>query len=75
MEHEVLSLQLFSDFFIFVFCDAVCGKTTKLKNINFHISGDLRHSGNLKEFVEEHRGKRLMVIGGGETASDIMDEW
>ena len=38
-------------------------------------TGDVRHSGNLKEFIEAHRGKRVMIIGGGETASDIMDEW
>lgn len=38
-------------------------------------TGEITHSGFLKEFEESHRGKRIMVIGGGETASDIMDEW
>ena len=37
--------------------------------------GDVKHSGNLKEFVEEHRDKKIMILGGGETASDVMDEW
>jgi len=45
------------------------------KGVLKDFTGDVRHSGYLKEFVEEHRGKRLMIIGGGETASDIMDEW
>lgn len=38
-------------------------------------TGEITHSGFLKEFKEEHRGKRIMLIGGGETASDVIDEW
>ena len=38
-------------------------------------SGELLHSGNLKEFREDHRGLRVMILGGGETSSDILDEW
>ena len=38
-------------------------------------AGVLYHSSELKHFVPEHEGKRVMIVGGGETASDIVDEW
>lgn len=38
-------------------------------------TGEVMHSGSLKQFNENHRNKRIMVVGGGETASDILDEW
>ena len=37
--------------------------------------GEVRHSSELKSFVPEHENKRLMLIGGGETASDIVEEY
>ena len=37
--------------------------------------GEIRHSAELKSFVSEHKGKRVMLIGGGETASDVVEEW
>ena len=38
-------------------------------------TGTIIHSGQLKEFPEKHRNKKIMIIGGGETASDILEEW
>ncbi|XP_057294948.1 dimethylaniline monooxygenase [N-oxide-forming] 2-like [Hydractinia symbiolongicarpus] len=38
-------------------------------------TGELLHSGNIKSFIEGHKEKRIMVVGGGETASDILDEY
>ena len=38
-------------------------------------TGTINHSGEFKEFQEEHRGKKVLIIGGGETASDILDAW
>lgn len=37
--------------------------------------GEVRHSSELKSFVPEHKKKRVMLIGGGETASDLVEEW
>lgn len=37
--------------------------------------GEVRHSSELKSFVTEHENKRVMLIGGGETASDVVEEW
>ena len=39
------------------------------------VVGEVRHSSDLKSFVPEHANKRVMLIGGGETASDIVEEW
>ena len=38
-------------------------------------TGEIVHAGHLKEFNEQHRTKRIMVIGGGETARDVLDDW
>ncbi|XP_065663234.1 dimethylaniline monooxygenase [N-oxide-forming] 2 [Hydra vulgaris] len=38
-------------------------------------TGELLHSGCLKEFRKEHQDLRIMVLGGGETSSDVLDEW
>ena len=37
--------------------------------------GEIHHSCTLKSFVPEHKGKRVMLIGGGETASDVVEQW
>ena len=37
--------------------------------------GEIRHSSEFKSFDPKHKGKRVMLIGGGETASDIVEEW
>lgn len=37
--------------------------------------GEIRHSSELKSFVPGHANKRVMLIGGGETASDVVEEW
>jgi dimethylaniline monooxygenase (N-oxide forming) len=38
-------------------------------------NGEIMHSGILKSFVPAHKGKRVMVVGGGETAADIVENW
>lgn len=40
-----------------------------------HFEGEIHHSSTLKSFVPEHKNKRVMLIGGGETASDVVEEW
>lgn len=37
--------------------------------------GEVRHSSELKSFVSEHANKRVLLIGGGETASDLVEEY
>ena len=37
--------------------------------------GEIHHISKFKSFVPEHKGKRVMLIGGGETASDVVEEW
>ena len=36
--------------------------------------GEIRHSSELSHLTR-HKGKRVMLIGGGETASDVVEEW
>ena len=38
-------------------------------------TGKIYHSQQIKMPIEEHRGQRLLVLGGGETSSDICTEW
>ena len=38
-------------------------------------SGKIYHAGEIKAATDEHRDKRLLVVGGGETASDICIEF
>ena len=38
-------------------------------------TGRVVHGGEIKMFQEEYRDKTIVVIGGGETAADILDEW
>ena len=38
-------------------------------------TGKIYHACEIKAPLEEHRGQRLLVLGGGETASDICTEW
>jgi dimethylaniline monooxygenase (N-oxide forming) len=38
-------------------------------------TGKVYHAGEIKEATEEHKDKRLLVIGGGETGSDICMEF
>jgi len=38
-------------------------------------TGKLYHAREIKGLIEEHRGQRLLVVGGGETGSDICMEW
>ncbi len=38
-------------------------------------TGKIYHSSEIKAPLEKHKGERLLVLGGGETASDICTEW
>ena len=38
-------------------------------------TGKLYHAGEIKGATEEYRGKRLLVVGGGETGSDLCMEF
>ena len=38
-------------------------------------TGKVYHAQQIKIPIEEHRGQRLLVLGGGETSSDICTEW
>ena len=38
-------------------------------------TGDILHAASIKEPLEKYRGKRVLLLGGGETASDICLEW
>ena len=38
-------------------------------------SGTIVYGGQLKRFKEEFRNKTVVIIGGGETAADILEEW
>ena len=38
-------------------------------------TGKVYHAQQIKQPLEEHRGQRLLVLGGGETSSDICTEW
>ena len=38
-------------------------------------TGALYHSKEIKFPLEKHKGQKLLIVGGGETASDIVSEW
>ena len=38
-------------------------------------TGKVYHAQQIKMPLEEHRGQRLLMLGGGETSSDICTEW
>ena len=38
-------------------------------------SGKIYHAGEIKSALKEHKGQRLLVMGGGETGSDICTEF
>lgn len=38
-------------------------------------TGKIYHASEIKAPLEKHKGQRLLVLGGGETASDICTEW
>ena len=37
--------------------------------------GIVQHAAQIKEPQDDHRGKRILIVGGGETAADICSEW
>ena len=38
-------------------------------------TGALYHSKEIKFPLEKHKGHKILIVGGGETASDIVSEW
>ena len=59
----------------------VCTGLTKRPNLAIMdrelkgYSGKIHHSIEIKQPMTEYQGQRLLVVGGGETASDIITEW
>ena len=37
--------------------------------------GKIVHGGEIKKFDESYRDKTIVIVGGGETAADILEEW
>jgi len=37
-------------------------------------TGEIRHANTYKRILQEHYGKNILVVGGGETASDLCNE-
>ena len=38
-------------------------------------TGEVYHASEIEDTLEEHKNERLLLLGGGETASDICMEW
>lgn len=59
----------------------VCSGSVQIPNRDLEHSilrdfvGEVWHSSELKSFVSEHAHKRVMLIGGGKTASDVVEEY
>ena len=45
------------------------------KTILKDFTGKFYHASEIKAPIEKHRGERLLLLGGGETASDICMDW
>ena len=68
--------QLFESKFLIICTGSVQKPNRELEHTIFRdFVGEVRHSSELKSFVPEHENKRVMLIGGGETASDIVEEY
>lgn len=68
--------QLFESKFLIICTGSVQKPNRELEHtILRDFVGEIRHSSELKSFVPEHENKRVMLIGGGETASDIVEEY
>lgn len=68
--------QLFESKFLIICTGSVQKPNRELEHtILRDFVGEVRHSSELKSFVPEHENKRVMLIGGGETASDIVEEY
>jgi hypothetical protein len=44
------------------------------ENLTKDFTGEIRHANTYKRITEELYGKRVLVVGGGETASDLCNE-
>ena len=60
-----------------IICTGIYEKTNnELQHTLFKdYTGALYHSKEIKFPIEKHKGQKILVIGGGETASDIVSEW
>lgn len=60
-----------------VICTGIYEKAnTELQSTLFNnYTGALYHSKEIKFPLEKHKGHKMLVVGGGETASDIVSEW
>ena len=68
--------QLFESKFLIICTGSVQKPNRELEHTIFRdFVGEVRHSSELKSFVPEHENKRVMLVGGGETASDIVEEY
>lgn len=68
--------QLFESKFLIICTGSVQKPNRELEHtILRDFVGEVCHSSELKSFVPEHENKRVMLIGGGETASDLVEEY
>ena len=60
-----------------VICTGIYEKTNdELQHTLFKdYTGALYHSKEIKFPLEKHKGHKILIVGGGETASDIVSEW
>ena len=68
--------RVFTSTFLIVCTGSVQKPNRELEHtILQEFDGEICHSSELKSFVAEHKDKRVMLIGGGETASDVAEKW
>ena len=59
----------------------ICSGLTKSPNLSMAdkelkgFTGKIHHSIEIKEPMVEYKGQRLLLVGGGETAADIITDW
>ena len=58
-------------------CSGVIGELNRDVETNIFggYTGRIIHGGEIKKFQEEYRDKTIVIVGGGETAADILEEW
>jgi cation diffusion facilitator CzcD-associated flavoprotein CzcO len=45
-----------------------------LQALTKNFTGEIRHANTYKYVTDDHKDKNILVIGGGETASDLCNE-
>ena len=58
-------------------CDGMVGKLNRDVEMGVlkDYKGTIVHSGEIKKFDKSYEDKTILIVGGGETASDILEEW